>query len=186
MSKKKTYAEKLLDPRWQRRRLEMFNSSDWTCSHCGEHENTLHLHHKAYIRGRDPWDYDDDQLTVLCDGCHKKHHVQKDRLDELLSRVPESQMGFVVGVLIAIISQDTCESKIGDLNGIEEIDGYIAGMLQYSADAENIVISWRSGKANHPTPECEADLIQESYLQTFRNYQGPTLGKIFANTPEET
>lgn len=27
----KTYAEKLKDPRWQKRRLEIFERDDWTC-----------------------------------------------------------------------------------------------------------------------------------------------------------
>jgi len=30
------YLDKLRDPRWQRRRLEMLNKWEWTCEVCGD------------------------------------------------------------------------------------------------------------------------------------------------------
>ena len=34
----------------------------------------LNIHHKYYITGRKPWDYDDDALITLCEDCHQKRH----------------------------------------------------------------------------------------------------------------
>jgi len=41
-----TYAEKLRDPRWQRRRLEKLDAADFHCESCGDGESTLHVHHR--------------------------------------------------------------------------------------------------------------------------------------------
>lgn len=65
-----TYWEKLKDPRWQRLRLEMFNRAGWACENCGSKSDTLHLHHGYYERGKDPWDYLQESLHVLCENCH--------------------------------------------------------------------------------------------------------------------
>lgn len=64
-----TYAEKLLDPRWQKKRLIILERDKWTCRMCYDSETTLHIHHLSYT-GNDPWDSPDDQLTTLCKHCH--------------------------------------------------------------------------------------------------------------------
>jgi hypothetical protein len=69
-STKKNYAEKLRDPRWQKRRLDILSRDNFTCQSCYSTEKTLHVHHKTYIRGVDPWDYKDDYLITLCEECH--------------------------------------------------------------------------------------------------------------------
>ena len=35
---------------------------------------TLHIHHKYYIKGRNPWEYENDALVTLCADCHQKKH----------------------------------------------------------------------------------------------------------------
>lgn len=66
----KSYSEKLKDPRWQERRLRIMERDKFCCKLCSNKKSTLNVHHKYYIRGRDPWDYDDDMLTTLCEQCH--------------------------------------------------------------------------------------------------------------------
>lgn len=34
----------------------------------------LNIHHKYYIRGKKPWQYDNSALVTLCEDCHKKRH----------------------------------------------------------------------------------------------------------------
>jgi hypothetical protein len=67
-----TYAEKLKDPRWQKKRLEIMERDEWTCQICGTKEKTLHTHHLLYIKGREPWDYVDPSLQCLCEDCNEK------------------------------------------------------------------------------------------------------------------
>lgn len=70
--KQKTYSEKLLDPRWQKKRLEVLNSSDWTCKVCGTKSDTLHVHHLWYESKKEPWEYPPECLLCLCEKCHKE------------------------------------------------------------------------------------------------------------------
>lgn len=66
---KATYREKLLDPRWQKKRLAILERDGWACQLCFDSESTLHVHHRWY-EGSDPWDVPDDALLTLCEECH--------------------------------------------------------------------------------------------------------------------
>lgn len=67
-----SYADKLKDPRWQKKRLKVFEHANFTCENCSSKERTLNVHHKRYIRGREPWQYDDEDLSCLCEDCHQR------------------------------------------------------------------------------------------------------------------
>lgn len=79
----KSYAEKLKDPRWQKKRLEILEKEDWQCWGCGGTEKTLHVHHLFYRKKTDPWDYPDEAYAVLCEGCHETRQALEQRFDEL-------------------------------------------------------------------------------------------------------
>lgn len=66
-----SYTEKLKDPRWQKKRLEILERDEWKCQFCDDSESTLHVHHRRYIRGSDPWDYPPELLVTLCEDCHE-------------------------------------------------------------------------------------------------------------------
>jgi 5-methylcytosine-specific restriction endonuclease McrA len=68
------YADKLKDPRWQRKRLEIFQRDGWKCVRCDCGTKTLHVHHKEYQAGAEPWEYEDSVLETLCEDCHGKEH----------------------------------------------------------------------------------------------------------------
>lgn len=76
------YAEKLRDPRWQKKRLEIFNRDNWCCQSCYDNQSTLHCHHLIYIPRRDPWDYPNDLLITLCESCHD---LEKEELQSACS-----------------------------------------------------------------------------------------------------
>lgn len=65
-----TYAEKLKDPRWQKKRLEILQRDEFACQLCFDTTNTLHVHHKIYHKSRNPWDYPAEALITLCEDCH--------------------------------------------------------------------------------------------------------------------
>lgn len=82
---KSTYWEKLKDPRWQKKRLEVLDRSNFACELCGDKESTLHVHHKAYKKGAEPWEYDSfDELQCLCENCHANEHDIDRKLEEAL------------------------------------------------------------------------------------------------------
>jgi hypothetical protein len=78
---KKSYSEKLKDPRWQRKRLEIFQRDNFKCCLCGREDKTLHVHHKKY-NGKDPWDISSEFLMTLCENCHEKEHDQPDFVEK--------------------------------------------------------------------------------------------------------
>jgi hypothetical protein len=88
----KTYRERLLDPRWQKRRLEVLDERGWKCENCGATEDTLHVHHGYYERGLDPWEYGDEYLHVLCDGCHSKTHALMAAIQKELGAMPVKEL----------------------------------------------------------------------------------------------
>lgn len=71
MQSKISYWEKLQDPRWQKKRLEIFERDKFACRDCGETSERLEIHHEYYISKREPWDYPDEAFKTLCSTCHR-------------------------------------------------------------------------------------------------------------------
>ena len=65
-----TYSEKLKNPLWQKKRLEILDRDNFTCTLCSDTETELHVHHKEYKSGKKPWEYENDKLQALCKHCH--------------------------------------------------------------------------------------------------------------------
>lgn len=70
--RRQEYLEKLKDPRWQKKRLEIFKRDKWTCQICYDTESTLHVHHRLYFKNNEPWDYPNEALVTLCEECHEE------------------------------------------------------------------------------------------------------------------
>lgn len=120
-----TYFEKLKDPRWQKKRLEALQAADFHCEICGDGESTLHVHHKQYFKGREPWEYEVKQLAVLCGDCHSAQHDSEDELR-------------LVGSFLAVdgpYCRGSAASLIAGFAGVCSVDGvsdkhsYHAGVL---------------------------------------------------------
>ena len=106
-----TYRQKLLDPRWQRRRLERLQLSNFKCDLCHDGESTLHVHHRRYTKGADPWEYSDHELSVLCENCHAEEHYHESIAASAMVAVPHSLLNskniscLIVGYCIGLIPQ---------------------------------------------------------------------------------
>lgn len=81
-----TYSEKLKDPRWQKKRLEILQRDDFTCQNCGGKNKTLHVHHKIY-RANEPWDEPNANLITLCKDCHEEIQYFREHLIEGISLI---------------------------------------------------------------------------------------------------
>jgi len=78
-----SYAEKLKDPRWQKKRLETMKRDDFTCLECQDTETTLNVHHLYYEKNKDPWDYPLSSLMTLCEECHKSQREFEEEIKKL-------------------------------------------------------------------------------------------------------
>lgn len=79
------YLSLLKRPEWQKKRLEKLELAGWECENCGCKDNQLHVHHRQYFKNRMPWQYNNEQLEVLCNECHEKTHISISCLKDLLS-----------------------------------------------------------------------------------------------------
>lgn len=68
------YAEKLKNPKWQKKRLEIMERDDWKCQICSSKKNSLTVHHIRYMSGYEPWNYPESLLITLCENCHDFVH----------------------------------------------------------------------------------------------------------------
>lgn len=69
-----SYLELLRDPKWQKKRLEVFSYARFRCQICGAKNRTLHCHHSYYIKGKKPWQYPTCSMICVCEDCHEKIH----------------------------------------------------------------------------------------------------------------
>ncbi len=74
-----TYKEQLLDPRWQKKRLEILSRDEFRCQQCYDDNKTLMVHHLYYGKGLMAWEAENEHLLTLCKECHDYFH---DRMPE--------------------------------------------------------------------------------------------------------
>lgn len=125
-----TYSEKLKDPRWQRRRLEILERDGWKCRQCESEDRTLHVHHCYYIKGREPWEYAEELLFSLCENCH----TYTEKINKLLCKYNSESVFQIVAI-------ETCSLHLTAKSiGMEkEIMGDLLSVLEYAnKEPENI------------------------------------------------
>lgn len=128
----------LSDPRWQKKRLEVMQRDNFTCQHCGCVDKTLHVHHKYYRDGNDPWDYPLNTFITLCDKCHNEEHDNKE-IPYLMFEL--NKLGFthkmiedvLRGIILKLIHLD-CP--------ISDIQQYFIGDKSYSLENNISVINY--------------------------------------------
>ena len=78
------YSEKLRDPRWQKKRLEILERDERKCQSCFDYTSTLAVHHRIYIKGKEPWDYPNEHLVTLCENCHAQEMEERSECEQSL------------------------------------------------------------------------------------------------------
>lgn len=82
-----SFSDKLKDPRWQKKRLEIMQRDNFTCQDCESAEKTLHVHHKTYQFGKEPWDYPDENFITLCWECHESEEYAKNDFNAIVANL---------------------------------------------------------------------------------------------------
>lgn len=128
-----TYLEQLQSPQWQRRRLTMLEHAGWMCQRCLADDAQLHVHHKRYHKGRKAWEYDDDELLVVCRDCHTSEHEMLDQFHWLM-RSDVITMRDVVALIrgyldgLSLIG-GTVRSNDNESRELTECEAYVRGTL---------------------------------------------------------
>lgn len=126
------YPDKLKDPRWQRKRLEIFQRDDWTCLSCMRKDKTLHVHHILYIAGLEPWEYDNHLLVTYCEVCHNTEHLIGDTLRSDLIHILQSKPMLIQPLAAACILADKYPAFRKDLQNFMK-----QSMINYLKKSEN-------------------------------------------------
>lgn len=100
MRVQKSYSEKLQNPLWQRKRLEIFDRDNWTCQQCGDKTTQLEIHHTSYWSQFEPWEYPNDMLITVCHRCHGTEQVRFHYEKSLVTALREK--GFLAAEIEAI------------------------------------------------------------------------------------
>ena len=147
---KSDYFQKLKDPRWQKKRLEILQRDDFTCQNCQSKNNELHVHHKYYIYGNDPWDYQNSALIVLCKECHEEEDYYKESSQILIRNLKKCGfsnyniecLAMVFDELIFNTEKNTCD-KIEP----ENIIGLL-GVFIKSPELQKVIENYKNGQIN--------------------------------------
>ena len=75
---KEEYKSLLNSDYWRGYSYAIVKERDWTCEDCGKkfkyQRNMLNVHHLTYHNDNKPWQYDKEELLLLCKDCHAKRH----------------------------------------------------------------------------------------------------------------
>lgn len=161
----KNYKSQYLHPKWQKRRLEMLEYASFQCQECEDTETTLHVHHKCYVKGRDIWDYSDDELIVLCDECHKHEHFKKDALAGLIGKLEPWQISDLICIVAGMLERcdwiDAEEETANwrTLNNVAVDAGFIAASLTWDWGHKNAEALASVIKKNPPDSTLIVDAV---------------------------
>jgi hypothetical protein len=133
------YSDKLRNPKWQRKRLEVMQRDNFTCCLCGDSETELQVHHKSYEYGKEPHDYPLDNFQTLCKYCHDTVECFKKTGWRVLSVKKVSETGLVVLVekdgerLVSFLGMDlnTGKSFCTDVSISERVSKIIVELFNY-------------------------------------------------------
>lgn len=113
-------------PMWQKKRLEALEASEYTCQCCFDSESQLHVHHRQYFKGRKIWEYELDELEVLCDECHGFVYEDMSLLKSLLSHIPADAISDVTALIGGFV-----------INGIGPIRESVSFVREHSEEIKN-------------------------------------------------
>jgi len=137
------YFEKLKDPRWQRKRLEVMQRDDYQCRECHSETKTLHVHHTYYEKNTEPWEYPAQSLVTLCEECHNQ--------TEYLRLAFKKKFSSMLDIQIAILV-------------LEALHGNNRNLRSLAYSMVNLLLSFKGGTSFQYVRRCS-----ESVLKSMNN-----------------
>jgi len=114
-----SYWQKLKDPRWQKKRLEIFTRDNFTCLNCESKDKTLHVHHTAYVKGLEPWEYSQSLIT-LCEPCHQERSDCEKSLLIAFSRLKNHELISLAKIVGGLSGLQCCDQFPTLIGPVEE------------------------------------------------------------------
>jgi hypothetical protein len=145
MEKETNYSKKLQNPRWQKKRLEIMKRDHFQCKLCKDDETELQVHHKNYINGNEPWEYENNELITLCSHCHLEIEKLKKEteIDYPDLKVYKSNNWSAGNRIMFVSYKGTCDMRIYDNNA-----EYIVGFRLHDYTLNDIIQILKKTKQN--------------------------------------
>ena len=121
MKNKNDYRELLKDPKWISKRNQILSRDKNTCQFCGCQDKYMQVHHKRYIKGNKPWEYEDKDLITLCSRCHEEetemNNLVYDDYKELRDTFKRKGLSMTLldAILTNITDAITRQDSVGEL-----------------------------------------------------------------------
>ena len=188
MKTQKQYWQKLQDPRWQRKRLEILNRAEFCCESCGDSESQLQVHHGYYEKGREPWEYEDDTLWCLCDKCHEDAHRGRDGVYLELAKYKPGEIWPIVWTLMRTDGRDSIFfAQISRI--MEKRPGWIERVVNilheslFDISPNGAAAAKPAPKQEQPPTLSELDLLWSKLLEAVGSVSQFTRGYLQAAYP---
>ena len=139
------YRDQLRDPRWQKKRLEALEKAYWECENCGDKTTMLHVHHKRYVKGCMAWEYELDQLVVLCEPCHEGEHDDRLLIDKLIAEASPGMLQVIIGLCAGYLDAglDLNDEGLGEMCRQTSPMYYELGVAAYVLECPGERDVWR-------------------------------------------
>jgi len=73
---KNSFAAQYKTEEWRNFSREVKSARGKFCQSCRRQDVILHAHHSFYVPGRKLWEYEQQDMVVLCEGCHRELHAE--------------------------------------------------------------------------------------------------------------
>ncbi len=90
------YDAKLKTPEWMEFRDHVLDVKGRECENCHCLAERPHIHHKGYVRGRDPWDYELSEVAVVCGECHGIIHRRRKEFEALFDSLEPATLAVLL------------------------------------------------------------------------------------------
>jgi hypothetical protein len=107
-----TYSEKLQDPRWQKKRLEIMSRDGFACRKCQSETSSLTVHHFYYVARRNPWEYPRNSMVTICRDCHQEAHKDDSSLRLDFFNSWETSAGIEIARQISMVEQNINHDEV--------------------------------------------------------------------------
>ncbi len=136
------YSEQLKDPRWQKKRLEIFQRDGWACQVCNATDKPLNVHHQAYHRS--PWDTDSNLLVTMCDECHAE-------ITAMLVDIKAAHPCRIYELHGYLVGRVQASSPLAQGNPLGFLHGVVSGMAPINRTAiERVLKQSKCGRIDVP------------------------------------
>ena len=139
-------------------------------------ESQLHVHHKRYIKGRDLWDYPDDDLQALCKPCHEDEHFYKDHIKEMLMSLEASDVACLLAGMLSYghSGDDNQLNNWRSLNCKAVNAGFIAASLMFDRPRKEVEFLAEFVAANAP----DVPIFTEGYPDIIGSREVPNANQV--------